>query len=1072
MKAQSKAHNFLSQMASIMIKKYRVVYLAMVLVLIAGLFSYDGLTKEVLPEMKFPYAVVTVPYGGATPEDVVDLVTTKVEEAVSGSGDIKSIESTAYHGLSQTVIKYNLSVDLSDKLNKLRSEMEDLRSDLPKGAGKPSVGEYDFSKIPTMIINLKGRIQPHEMKTVSEQITRSIRKVSGVSKVKVSGLQKREVRIDIEPAVLAQYGVTEDDIDQLLKSRNLNLPAGTKEFHGKKMSVRVESQFQDLDQIGNIVVKTNGDFPLYLKDISQISYVVPESAGKALSPVDFKTENEKLTDVVSIIVSKEKATDTIRINKEIKAILDRMEGDQIPQGVHVDIALDMSTYIQKSISTVFENALSGLLVVVIVLFFFIDFRESLIVAMVIPLSMLMSVAVFKLVGVSFNVMSLMGLIIALGMLVDNAIVVIESIQIAKKKYSDMNQAAAETTKSVAAAIFASTLTTVLAFLPLLLMTGDEAPMIKPIPIAASLALGASFIVSILVTPAISARWLKQEPKSNKFKKWTGVALVFVLSLFAFSNKGDVTLLGMIASPLFAIAIWYKLFKAKKDIHHAPFIEKYASFMAKILSSSGKRWLAIGLSTLVFLGSVGLLASDLVKKQAMPSPDQTQLEISYDLDTASTLADSEAIARELQTLFSKKDYVKTYTIELSSGGGTVHMILPPKVDRDLHSNDIALDLKRDFKAIPGATFEVGLGENASTQMTLVLTGSQVKDLKTTGRSFVNQVKGIDGVEDAWISGGGGYPQLTVRIDFEKAALLNMNVSQVSSDVRNVILGREITQLRRGDVVEPIKLYYAGLRTLTDLEQMSFSNMRGDKVPFQSFASLEEEGASASISRKNNQNVSHVVIQLKKDAVMNSIVKETVAKVRAGDIVVDPGIKWSFGGAYESMQDSFKDLGQKLLIAVVLIFTVLVIQFNSYKQPFVILMAVPMAVIGVALGHFLTGISFGTMSFMGLVALAGIVVNDSIVLIDTVNQNRDLEAMGMVESIVEAVRSRFIPVLATSITTIAGVLPLALYNEDYSQMAWTLIFGLTASTVLILALVPIILAQLEAKKVKGESIEKVA
>lgn len=984
-----KQENFLSRIAALMIKKYRVVYLSMALIIIAGLFTYGSLPKEVYPEMRFPYAIVNIGYPGASPEDVEKLITTKVEDAVSGTGEIKSIESTAYQGYSQTVIKYKMNVDLTKKLNKVKDAVEGIRDDLPKNHTRPVVGEYDVTNIPTMILTMSGNRTPSELKIAAKSLSDKIKRVEGVSKTNIFGDQVKEVQIVIDAEKLVQYHVSEDEIEELVKSGNINVPAGLEQLNGKNYNVRVDNSYKAIEDIKSIVIKVENGYPLYLSDVSHVTYAYKDDQSYSLAPVDFRDESERINRVVSIHVFKENASDTIRINDGIKSTINQMYENGELEDIDIQYELDMSKYIKKSISDVFNNAASGLLVVVIVLFFFIDFRESVIVALVIPLSMLMSISVFKLAGVTFNVMSLLGLIIALGMLVDNAIVVIESIQIAKRNHDNMEDAAKEATKSVVAAIFASTLTTVLAFLPLLLMKGDEGLLIRPIPVSTSLALGASFIVSIAITPSLAARWLKKESKPTVTKKYLGVALVFVLSLFAFSNNGKMEMMSFVAAPLFSVAIWFKLFKSKGHMHDAGFIEKYTKGLKKILTSSGKRWIAVGLSLLIFVGSGLLLASDLVPKQGMPKADSTQLSIKYSLIAGSPLVETEKIAMEVHKVLKEVPEVSSYVATIGEPlkhNGSVSLQLVPKNERDKHSKVVAVELNRMLREIPGATFSIGSDddEGDSSKLRVNLYSISSEKLKTSAQSIHDGLKGLEGIEQVKLLGEDGTPQLKVLFDKEKTSLLKLDIAKLSMDVRMALSGRKITTMQTNGVEEDISLRLASVNQISDLHKIYFQNGEGQFIPFEDIASLKLTSGVSEIDRRDSRRTAGVSILLKQGVPPKKIVDEINSRINDGEITIENGVEMKYGGSFESMQESFDDLGQKMIIAVILIFSVLVVQFDSFKQPFVIMLSVPMGIVGVAIGHYLTGIHFGIMSFMALVALSGIVVNDSIVLIDTVNQ----------------------------------------------------------------------------------------
>lgn len=372
-----KEGSLLNRFASLMIKKYRFVYLTMIIVVLVGMISYQGLPKEVLPEMRFPYAIVTVPYPGASPEDVEKQIAKKIEEAVSGTGEIKSIETLALSGMSQTVIKYKMGVNLSKKLEKVKEQVEEVRSELPKKHERPIVEEYDVTKFPTMILTLSSEASPASLKQRAKDLSDSIKRIEGVGKVNIIGDQEREIQIQVDGLKLQQFGLLENDITQAIKNRHMDMPAGLKTMNGKSYNVRINNTFENIEAIKRMVVKVSDGMPLYLEDIAQVSYAYKEESGYAIAPFRFKQEHEVNKKIVMLNVMKENATDTIRINDEIRQVVEGIEKNTDFIGTEIEFPLDMSEYIRKSIKDVFDNAVSGLLVVIVVLFFLLILESQL-----------------------------------------------------------------------------------------------------------------------------------------------------------------------------------------------------------------------------------------------------------------------------------------------------------------------------------------------------------------------------------------------------------------------------------------------------------------------------------------------------------------------------------------------------------------------------------------------------------------------------------------------------------------------------------------------------------------------
>lgn len=1052
------------------IKRKKVIYFMIGIFIILGIMTYQSMTKEVMPEIKYPDANIYIEYPGTSPVDIEKLVTDKVEAAISGVGDIKKVESSSSSGYSSTSIRFVQGVNIAEKVTKIKSELDAIRSELPKDISTPLVEEYSENKEPILYYSITSDGTTDELRESINLITNSFKKISGVSKVKVYGLPEKEISITVDPDLLSLYQLQLSQISTLIANQNIDVPVGVKSLNERNYTIRVMNSFKDIEDIKNIILTQKNGFPIFVKDIATVEYNESKPVNYALMPQHFKTEDEELKKVVSVNVYKKQGVDVIKVSDSVKDALENLQETKLPQTLDFVLELDMSSYVKTSIDDVFGNAFSGLLVVVIVLFFFIDFRESIIVSLVIPLSLLIAISVFKFFGLTINILTILGLIISLGMLVDNAIVVIESIEVLKNKYDNMKDLAREATNVVANAIFSSTVTTVCAFVPLTMLTGDIGLLLKPIPIAVVLTLVASLILSLTVTPMVASTFIKlrkEEPK--KITKWFYVGLVAVFSLLAFMNKGVFTPLSFIGAITASLAIWFKLFKLKGELHETKFIHGYKEMMKNLLASAWKRWSVIFLSLILFVASMWLLSSDAIKKNSLPVSDSKYLYIEMKMPAGSTIGDAKLAIEQAQPYF-RKDNIEGYSVNLTSSGGSLFIRLVDKKDRNTHSAQIQTDLLTELKAIPNAQFLSEESEGAtSSTLKLRLTSTDRDALEQDTKMMIRKIEALDIVKYTTSSSSDGAPELHIEFDHQQAAFLGLNTLEMASAIQDRINGKKVTNiLENGQKIKVIlrnEAYKAD--ELKDIESMLFMNVYGENIPFVQVASVVETRGPSTIMHINSEKVSDITIGTDQSTATSSLVNEINEVIASSQSEISDKVELSYAGSYEDMQMSNKDMVNKLVIVIVLIFLVLLVLFDSFIQSFVVILAVPMAVIGVAFGYYTFNITFGLLSLLGIVSLAGIAVNDSIVLIDTVNQLRQFNKMSQLESIVEAGYSRFNPVLATSITTIAGVLPLALYNEDYAQIAWTIIFGLIASTLLILVLVPVFLCQLEKLTKKGRA-----
>jgi len=1088
--------NILGRWAAFFIERHRVVYLLILIILIWGFMAYLEMPREVSPEVRLPYGYVLTTYVGAAPEEVEALITDKIEKEMKTIEDVKSMQSNSGYGYSTVFLEFEPGVDLDKKLQKMREGVQAIQLELPDDAETPTVDSFETNNGPIMIINVSGDYDFITLKNIAEKIKDGLESIKDVSSVEIIGGLEREIKINVDPQKLARYNITLDQISNAISMSNVNLPGGDIVLDKKDYNIRTVGKFQNAEEFGNVVVTYFGSSPLYLKDIAEVEdgYKDPENYSRMSNGLGTKTPSVK--NAIALSVKKNKSKDVIKISKEIHKFLEKNKGKVYPENLQVEISGDLSVYVEDELGTVFNNAKAGLFLVIIVLFLFIGFFESLVVATVIPLSIFVACGLMNAFDMTFNTISLFSLVLAVGMLVDNGIVVMENIDRLRLKGLSARLAAEAGTNQIAPAIAASTLTTLGAFFPISLTPGIMGDYIRPIPITVIFALTSSFFIAVTITPALSATLLKKSrgkeslkrhPALDKAIKVLCILGVFLLALFAFKDSNDGAhgfgALSWIFAIFFSIGMAIKMFRKKLNEKEHPIIRKYGEILYSIIISRRKKLMVLGIVFSVFIVSILLIPLGILKIEMFSTEDFTRLNIDIkapigtDLDTTSVIA-GEVEKRlfdypEIESFVTNVGFVGADSLEefSVSVGGTpnrarIIIDLVEKENRNRTSMEIAADMRKKVKDIPGAEIkvnEVQGGPPTSSPVYIRVEGENIDELKAIGKDFTEILKEIKGTRDVKNTLEVGAPELQVKIDKDKAAALGLNDMTVALGVRNAIHGYKATTFKddQDEIDVVIRTINGELKSAKDLEKLHFYSSFGKAIPFSQVARVYETKSFNLIEHHNTKRYVAVTSDIEEGVVAMDITKKFKEAIK--DYPLPEDIYISYSGEAEDIQESFTDMFLNMIIAAILVYIILSVQFNSLSQPFVILFSVPLALIGVAFGLVITGNNFGFVAFVGVVALVGIAVNDAIVLVDYINYLRK-NGYEISEAIKETGMTRFIPVMATTITTVGGILPLTLKQPAYAAMGYSIIFGLGVATILTLVIVPILYSLVEGIKVR--------
>jgi len=1057
--------NILGKISELFIDRYRTVYLILMAVFIVGWMSYTDLPRENIPEVESNMVIINTIYTGASPEDIEEMITNPIEDAISGEDNLTGYSSTSSSGRSSITLEFEFGIDMDEAVDEVKKSIDALN--LPDDALDPNVMHLKTGEIPIMTMSVTSGSDLASISAYAEDIKTAIEAVGGVDSVSLNGETEALVTVTVDNAELEAYGVNLNTISQAVQSVNVGMPAGDAELDGQKFNIRVDEAFKGVEDVRNVLIKTSSGI-VRLGDIAEVDFINDE--GEKISRTYRKDIGEGTTPVVYMQVYRDNGADTIGPVNEIIKILDDGKGKLYPEDMEIIITSNFAEDVDDSLGTVIDSAISGLLVVVLVLFLFIDLREALIVSLVIPLSMFTSFILMKYSGITFNTISLMGFVIALGLLVDNAIVVIENIDRIRDYGIDRKLAAKIAINQVAPAVLAATLTTISAFIPLAMTPGMMGLMLRSLPLTILFAISASFLISLIITPTIASRVLNKYKGQEKqargaatiYRKVIAVVTVGVLALFAFRIDGAFSIFSYVGAVLFAGAMYVKQFLFKNAHGQGKHIEKYTQWLGKVLESRKQRVGIIVIAVVMLVGSLALIPLGFIQMELMPNEEPGSMTINVELPMGYLTSDTEEVVSEIESKLYGFEDIDNFTSSIGGNNSNEASISIELIDEDLrgiNGYDMIGALREAVKDIPGAEITVdaalnmGRGPGGGSAIDVKISGGSDEEMEALAIQYYEIMKTIDGVEDASTSSLGGLPELIVDFDPALAQAKGLSVSSMAMDVRNAISGMTVSDFRYdGNEVDiEIRTIDERLDNIKDLEKIVFTNQMGEKIPFSEVASLEVNSGISQIVHDDGASYYRVGASNAPDANVTQIIRSFQNAVK--DIPVSDSITVEYGGEFQSMNESFADMGTNFIIALMLVYILLSVQFNSLTQPIVIIISVPLALIGTFIGLAITGNNLGFYSLFGIVSLVGIAVNDAIVLVDYTNYLRN-QGMERNKAIVESVKTRFNPVLATSITTIGGVLPISVADPALGQLGYALIFGLVASTALTLLVIPIV------------------
>jgi multidrug efflux pump len=1097
------------------------VFIITFIILLFGYWGYEDMPKEQFPEVSIPTIFVNTPYPGNSAVDIENLVTRPLEKEIGNISEVRKITSTSVQDFSNVVVEFNTDVDIDFASRKVKDAVDRAKGDLPKDLPTdPTVLDINLSELPILTINISGEYTNDELKSFAEYLQDEVEKLPEISSAEIKGAMDREMEILVHPFKMQSLKVSFADIENAVKAENITLSGGELVNDDFRRAVRVEGEFKDAEQLGNMIVKSEKNNPIYLKDIATVRFGYKERSSIARSD---------LLPVISLDVIKRKGENLLSASDQINEIVAHAQAKVFPSDLKISVFNDQSVNTRREVKNLENSIISGVILVVLVLLFFMGIRNSLFVGIAIPLSMLLGILVLYVAGITLNMVVLFGLILALGMLVDNGIVIVENIYRYRQEGYGAIEAAKYGAGEVAVPIIASTATTLAAFFPLAFWPGLMGSFMKYLPITLIAVLTSSLLVALIINPVLTATFMKvderaQTPEGRRKKKINGLkAAGYIAALalvFHFFGKDPLRNLSAIAALVTLLNVF--LLRPLSFAFQNSFLPRLESFYYGTGKWVLKKWNSLG----VFLGTflllflaLALLAIKTPKVIFFPDTEPTFVNVFVELPLGTDIekTDRVMLSLEKKVAFLMEKYGTVVESILSQiGENTSDPSGPPEPGSSPHKGRITVsfvpyserdgistwalmeEIRQELRGYPGVKIVVdknSSGPPTGKPINIEVSGDDLEQLVELSEILVSDLKNLNipGIEELKADVTIGKPELLVKIDREAARKYGVSTFSIAEAIRTAIYGKEISKYKMGEDEFPIflRLENRFKEDVNDVmnQLITFrdpASGRISQVPISAVSNLEYTSTYSSVKRKEQKRMITVFSNVLDGYNANEIVEEL--KDYMATYQLPQGFSYTFTGEQEEQADATDFLGTALLIAIFSIFLIIVAQFNSILSPFIIMLSVLFSTIGVFLGLALTGSDIViVMTGVGIISLAGVVVNNAIVLIDYTNLTirRKREAMGLPngtlpyglvkQSIIEAGATRLRPVLLTAITTILGLIPLATgFNFDFfglisnldpniymggesadfwSSMAWTVIYGLTFATFLTLIVVPV-------------------
>ena len=1002
------------QLPRLAIENHQFTTVLIILLVMSGVVSFVTMPRSEDPQVSPPGTTVIVVYPGATPEDVEELIVDPVEEALNELEDIKEITSSSDDGLALVAVEFRAGNDPDEKYTEVVEKVNSVRTKLPEDVASIDTQKWSVNLVSILQVALVSETATYrQLEQEIDRLERRVHKIAGVRNVETWAFPEQQVRVAVDLKKAAEFYVPFDQVVGAIKSSNANIPGGNIDIGNKKFNIQTSGSYETIDDIRNTVVRAADGRVLYLKDIADVgfgyddhSYIARFDGRRAV----FLTVTQKLgTNIFNVMD---------RLNKELRDF-----ESELPPTMKMEIVFDQSRSVASRLNGFFGNLLQGLFLVGLIVFLSVNVRASVIVMLAIPISILIGIGFVDMTGYGLQQMSIAGLVIALGLLVDNAIVVTENVSRFMRLGYEPREAAIKGTSQIGWAVVSSTATTVLAFVPIMMMRDVTGDFIRSMPATVVYTLLASLLMSLTLTPYLASRFIRVEyaMKQNRVRK----------------------LLNRFVETRYRRALDYAL-------------------------SHPRRTIALALG--IFVGSLALFP--VVGVSYFPKAEKAQFILNIDGPEGTSMARTDAIAMEVESVLAEHPLVRHYTTNLGHGNPRLYYNMFPKREASNHAQIYVELMNGDMKAMhrtvselrdrfsghPGAKIEIKefeQGPPVEAPIAIRILGENLSVLKRVARDVEAMIASAPGSMNIVNPLGTSRIDLHVDINRAKAGMLGVSLVDIDRTVRASIAGLPITTYRdpegrEYDIVA--RLPVGNEPELRDFDRVFVTAMSGAQVPLKQVAGIEFKAAPMAIEHFNLERSVTLTADVGRWSSVDRATRHIMDRLEAYNW--PKGYMYYVAGELESREESFGGMSRAVVIALIAILAVLVLQFKSYTQPLIVFAAIPLAIVGSILALLITRNTFSFTAFIGITSLVGIVINNSIILVDYTNQLRR-EGKDLVAALKEAGETRFIPIILTTATTVAGLLPLTLSGGTmWAPMGWAIIGGLIVSTGLTLIVVPVL------------------
>lgn len=1017
--------------------------LTMVSLLIAGAYALFAIPKESTPEVIIPIGVVTTVLPGATAADVEQLVTDKLEPAVRNVANIDKVTSSSRPGASIITAQFIASADIDTAIQDLRNAVEGARRELPSDAEVPTVTKVDFQDQPILMLGIGTDLAPETLTRLGDDLQDDLISVEGVSKVEVSGTRGRQISVIVHKEKLAQNSIRVEQVINALRATNASAPAGNITVSGIDYPIQFEGAITDVEAVKNTPLKT----PTGEITVGDIATVV-DGFEKPNSLSRIQEAGEESQFALSLFIYKSSGGSILEVSDRVKKRLEELEHTTLA-GSSAVITYDAADEVRTSISELSTSGMQTVALVLLVLFIAIGFKDALVAALAIPFSFMIAFVGMWVTGNTINFVSLFSLIIAIGILVDSGIVVVEGFHTNRSLGMERYAAARKVLKDFSWPLIAGTATTVAVFIPLFFLSGIIGQFIKSIPFTIVVVLAASIVVALGFVPSITLHLIKHEhsPLAQKRER-----------LWA------------------KIGAWYR------------------KTMENFFATRKLQWLFYGFLTISFLGAFALPISGALKVAMFPPSDYDLFYIEIELPQATTLKETDTVAREVEEIVATTPYLKSLVTTVGatsafnsngSGNGAKYANITVNLEKERHgvnslmlTDDLRNELRSyDFGNAKVSVFDAEGGPPSGAPIVVKIWGNDTDRLALATEMVERILESTPGTRDITSSLANDGTELVIDIDREKANEYGLATADIASTLRTAVAGTEATKVRiDGDDVEVRVMFdlnteFTGpedttIATADDIREIPIPTARGI-VPLGSLTTIKADRTSAVIGHENGIRIGNVSSYVTEDA--NAIEVTNAIRTEAEKLDLPEGVRLTYGGDDEEIKKTFTEMLVALLAGLVLMFAILVLEFDTFTRSLRLLSAIPLSLTGVLWGLFIAGQPLSFTAFLGIIALAGVIINHGILLLDAMNnRKKDNPDISPENLVLDTAESRVRPILLTTVTTVIGMIPLTIVSEMWAPLAFTIAFGLLYGTLLTLVFIPLLSYRRELKRAKKKSV----